>query len=498
MTYMVDWAAFAALTPEEQEALSDDLYLMLEGSDDNPLVFFHPYPKQSAFLSSNKRWKWFLGGNRAGKTITACVDDILQAVDREVVPAHLQAYKHTDPPFRWRIVAMDFDQIELVVYEELKRWIPPSQLDGGTWKTAYNRERRTLRFKNGSICQFKTYEQAAFNHGGASLDRVHFDEEPPEDIYKENRARIIDNNGDIIISMTPVHGMTWMFDKFYVPYTKRLLHNCFVQLVDMDDNPYINVEAKKAALEEYSPEEREARKTGKFIALHGLVYPNFTHVLPQQNPPSDCPVYVGIDPGIRNMAAVVFVYHTKDDGLVVFEEISAQGKTVAEVCKEISTLEGILNIKPRWYVIDPSARNIQHNTGRSLQMEYADFGIKAFPGQNDVRAGINRVAVRLEHDKLHVMANCHATIDEFRKYRWSKPPRGSENDPREEPVKKDDHLLDALRYVCMARPYRTASEVVDAEIPIDPRTERPLMGADLAAWKDRTKPKGPKQPAWVH
>jgi len=329
------------------------------------------------------------------------------------------------------------------------------------------------------------------------LDRVHFDEEPPEDIYKENRARIIDNNGDIIISMTPVHGMTWMYDKFYVPFEKKQMPKAFVQLVDMEDNPYLNSVARDEALSEYSEEEREARKTGRFIALHGLVYSQFkSHVIPAITSIKNTPVYVGIDPGIRNMCAVVFVTHLSDDSLVVFDEITAKGKTVAEVSKEIHEHEAYWKVTPTWYVIDPSARNIQHNTGRSLQQEYADYNILAHGGQNDVRAGINRVAVRLEHRKLFVTANCHATIDEFRKYRWSKPPRGSENDPKEAPVKKDDHLLDALRYVCMARPYLKPE--LKSGIPIDPLTGAPLQGADLAAFRDRHSGRhSARLPAWA-
>lgn len=497
MTLNIDWEEFAKLSKTEQEEIAELLNLILDGSDANPLLFFLPFRKQSEFLTSSARWKWFLGGNRGGKTITCIVDDLVQALDREALPEHLLPYKHHEPPFKWRICAMDFDQIELIIYEEIKRWCPPAQLEGGTWKTAYNRERRTLRFKNGSICQFKTYEQPAFNHGGASLDRVHFDEEPPEDIYKENRVRVIDNNGDIIIAMTPVHGMTWMYDKFYVPFQKNLLLNSFVQLVDMEDNPHLTVEARDAALAEYSEEEREARKTGRFIALHGLVYPQFKgHVVPQHTVPEGAPIYVGLDPGIRHMAAVVFCYHRSDDTLVVFDEIAAQGKTVAEVSKEIHMTLSAHKVAPTWFVIDPSAKNKQHNTGRSLQMEYADYGIRSFAGQNDVRAGINRVAVRLEHSKLFISANCQRTIDEFRKYRWSKPARTGENEPKEAPVKRDDHLLDALRYIVMARPYYTPAERVE-DNPVDPMGN-PLTGVDLIAWKDRHSLHTPKKPAWAY
>src|SRR3546814_19732760 len=44
---------------------------------------------------------------------------------------------------------------------------------------------------------------------------VHFDEEPPKPIYNECLARLVDYNGDHWITMTPVEGMTWIYDDLY-------------------------------------------------------------------------------------------------------------------------------------------------------------------------------------------------------------------------------------------------------------------------------------------
>jgi hypothetical protein len=85
-------------------------------------------------LEVTARFKWILGGNRSGKTVTCVVDDIIQAIDRKACPEHLLPYKRFDPPFKFRIVAMDFDQIELVIFEALKAWLPPDQLQGGAGK----------------------------------------------------------------------------------------------------------------------------------------------------------------------------------------------------------------------------------------------------------------------------------------------------------------------------------------------------------------------------
>jgi hypothetical protein len=290
--------------------------------------------------------------------------------------------------------------------------------------------------------------------------------------------------------MTPVQGLTWMYEEFWEPWQIGRLQNSFVQTVDMDDNPVINDDQKEETLRGYSREEREARKTGHFVHFHGRVYGEFTSecIIPEDDVPVGLPIYVGIDPGIRHMAAVVFMYHTPDDTLVIFEELALKDMNVAEVATAIKETEIVYGVKPTWYVIDPSARNKQHVTGRNLQLEYADHGVLTFPGQNDVATGISRVKVRLEHHKLLVMANCKETIKEFRQYRWSKPARQSPNDPKETPIKKDDHLLDAIRYAVMARPYRP--EVKKEDQMVDPLT--------LAAWEEMKGKPQKDEPAWMY
>lgn len=496
MRYTIDWEKLKGLSEEEKNSVLNDLKKIERLHEKNPLHFFYPYPKQHKFLESNARFKWILGGNRSGKTITCVVDDIIQAIDRKACPEHLLPYKRFDPPFKFRIVAMDFDQIELVIFEAIKAWVPPDQLQGGSWEKAYNAQRRILRFKNGSLCQFKTYEQPAKNHGGAPLHRVHLDEEPPEDIWRENNVRVIDYAGDILCSMTPVEGLTWMYDSFYVPWEKGELKNVYVQPVDMDDNPFLTEDAKEQALQDYSKDEREARSTGKFIHFHGKVYPEFCQdndhyqIVPEAPVPFGAYVYLGIDPGIRNMCGVVFLHHTAGDTLTVFDELALKDMNVEEVVNEIAKVLSVYGVSYNWAVIDPAAGSREFSTGRSIDVEFKEKGIRCFLGQNDPRAGINRVKVRLEHNKLLVGANCTETIAEFRKYRWAKPQKKSQADPKEAVIKKDDHLLDAIRYVCMARPY-TPPAIAVARGAINP--------AEVAAFKDRHKGKvAPAMPSWMY
>jgi len=245
--------------------------------------------------------------------------------------------------------------------------------------------------------------------------------------------------------------------------------------VDMDDNPHLDKRTQARVLAEYSDEERQARKSGIFVHFAGLVYGEFdpeAHVRPSLTSlPDGVEVFCGLDPGLRHMAAVVFCYLDAEDNLVVFDEIALQGHTISEVCKEIDLRLERWDCRPRWWVIDPASRNKNNQTGRSDQMEFADHGVFTTPGQNAVRPGINKVKERLKAGRLQITSDCPELISEFKKYRWASPKR-SENDAREAPVKRDDHLLDALRYVVMSRP------LTPVEVPVESLSVQEQMFRD--------------------
>jgi hypothetical protein len=270
----------------------------------------------------------------------------------------------------------------------------------------------------------------------------------------ECQFRLIDYRGDELFTMTPLMGMSWMFERIYEPFQKGLMPDALIVEVDMDDNPHLDEATKNRVLAGLSPEERAARKAGRFVHFAGLIYPEFgpDMIAPEwEEVPSDAMVICGIDPGFRHMAAAVFCAVLPDGSWVVFDEVALQQKTIREVCEELKLRSVKWGRTPRWYVIDPASRNRNAQTGRSDQMEYADYGIVTIAGQNSVSAGLQRVRGLLTEGRLSICANCTETITQFRKYRWSTPKR-VEDDAREAPVKKDDHLLDALRYAVMSRP----------------------------------------------
>ena len=493
-----------ALPPDQQAQAREWLEQYEAALKANPLLGYTPHSKQVIFHESRDQLKAFLGGNRSGKTTAGVLDDLIQACDRDAIPSHLAAYKKWEPPFYCRIIVPDFTStLEGVIFQKLREWAPKAQLSGGSFGKAYDKTRRKLHFENGSWMDFLTFEQDLDKFGGAALHRVHYDEEPPSNIRRESTMRLIDYGGDELFTMTPLHGMSWMFDDIWEPYTKGLLTDSTVVLVDMDDNPHLDEKTKKRALAGLSEEERQARKSGRFVHFAGMIYDEFSrnfHVIPEVDEvPKGAKVYVGIDPGSRHMAAVVWTYLTAENVMVQFDELALQGHTVQGVCDAIKMRNMRWGAKdedgkllgpllPSWYVIDPAARNVMHQTGRSDQMEYTSNGIITILGQNAVTPGINKVKERLQNRKLFVTANCQETISEFRKYRWATATR-TEDDAKERPVKRDDHLLDALRYVVMSMP--TAPELQEED--------RPMSPMERAAQNEITgrsyKKKGP--PSWL-
>src|SRR5207244_2278398 len=100
----VDLSALDALGPVEREEARKLLEALQQKYEANPLLRYEPHPKQKLFHATSVYTKVFYGGNRSGKTTAGIVDDIIQAIDREIVPSHLLGFKHYEPPFYCRIV----------------------------------------------------------------------------------------------------------------------------------------------------------------------------------------------------------------------------------------------------------------------------------------------------------------------------------------------------------------------------------------------------------
>lgn len=425
-----------------------------------PNIFgYKPHDKQIAFHSSQDKARLYIGGNRSGKTTGGIAEDIMWLTGRH-------PYRVTpEAPVAGRIVSVDFlNGIEKIIIPELARWLPPSELKGGAWSEAYNKSLRTLTLENGSFVEFMSYDQDLDKFAGTSRDFIHFDEEPPQDIWLENKTRLIDRGGSYWITMTPVEGMTWIFDDIYMPGKNDPANGISVIEVDMTENPYLHSGEVDAFVSGLSSEDREARVRGKFVQLGGLVYKHFNpeiHVIDPIIPPIDWEWYASLDHGFNNPTAWLWHAVSPDNRVITFDEHYLSGEVVSYHAKEVHKRNQQSNRRPPdQYIGDPSIRNTDPITGTSIHLEYSMAGVPITLGNNDVAAGINRVSRYLEvrgdgRPSWVITRNCTNLIYEMQRLRWktfASKKAMRDNNGKEQQHKKDDHACDSARYFFMARP----------------------------------------------
>lgn len=417
------------------------------------LYAYVPHMKQRAFHKSEKHKKLYIGGNRSGKTTGGVVEDIFWAIGRHPFR------KVPDAPTRGRVVAVDFIQgVEKIILPEFQRWIPPSFLINGSWEQSYSKSLRTLTLTNGSFIEFMSYDQDLDKFAGTSRHWTHYDEEPPKHIYNECEARLIDMNGSSWLTMTPVEGMSWVFDDLFNP-GQNGDPNIEVIEVDMAENPHVGAEARERYLGTLDADERKAREHGHFVQLGGRVFKQFTkeyHVIEPYVPPLDWEWYVSIDHGFNNPTAMLWHAVSKDDEVVTFSEHYKSEMTIAEHAAVFHARNAALGRAPDVICGDPAMHQRSAITGTSIIQEYADHGVYISTDgiPRDVATGVNRMTqyLRLDPDnkaKWKVTENCDALINEMLRLRWktwSNRKMQYENNKHEQIHKKDDHACDSARY----------------------------------------------------
>lgn len=432
---------------------------------------YQPHDKQVQFHSFTSQKKLFIGGNRSGKTVGGATEAVWWLTGKH---PYIDTPK---PPVRGRVVSVDFiNGVTKIVKPEIARWMPASELVGGSWEKAYNKETRVLTLENGSTLEFMSMDQDTDKFAGTSRHFIWFDEEPPRDIYIECLQRLLDVKGSFWMTLTPLEGMSgWIYDELFLASKED--EGIKVVTVAMDENPYVNWGDAQVLLSGLTEDELKARKEGKFIQIGGLIYKMFDpakHVVDEVTIPEDWLLVAGMDHGFSNATAWLWAGVNKDGRVVIFDEYYKSGEIIRTHAEEVHRINQEHGRYPDYYVGDPSIRNIDPITGTSVLIEYTDYGIPIVLGNNDQKAGINRVARYLtgvnKVPQLLITRNCTNLIREIARLRWAhwanKKSRDDKN-KKEEQHKKDDHAADALRYLIASRPELDSGSFTPKAAPID-------------------------------
>lgn len=400
----------------------------------------------------DKKIRFVFGGNRSGKTECGAVETVWRV--RGIHPFR----ENKADVFCW-VVSPSYEVQRDVSQAKILSYLPPAWIESITMQSGKQSspehgiiDHIVVKnvFGGRSVIGFKSVDQGREKFQGASLDFVWFDEEPPEDVYRECAMRVIDRDGDLFCTMTPLLGMTFVYDEIYLSTDPEVWYIS----MEWADNPYLPQKEVKRLISSMSAEEQESRRFGRFKGDSGLVYPDFdpnVHVIDPFEVPVDWQEIISIDPGLNNPLSAHFYAVDYDGNVIVVAEHYKAGEGVeyhARRLHEIADSIGWLrDEKGRLRaLIDSAAEQKTLSSMKSVSELFFDHGILVNSRVNkDMWTGIARVkeTFSARPPKIFIFRTCVNLIKELKNYRWGDGDR---------PKKVMDHSLDELRYFIMSRP----------------------------------------------
>ncbi len=176
----------------------------------------------------------------------------------------------------------------------------------------------------------------------------------------------------------------------------------------------------------------------------GAVYQEFSeekHVVPEFAIPEDWQKIRAIDFGYTNPFVCLWGAVDPDGRLYIYREWYKAGVRTAEHAETIKRLSG----KERY-----SITVADHDAAERAELE--SLGIRTAAAEKKVVSGIQRVKCRLAdagdgRPRLFFFAGLKNILSEMYDYQWMPDSGGT---VKEEPLKMNDHAMDALRYMVAA------------------------------------------------
>lgn len=320
--------------------------------------------------------------------------------------------------------------------------IPPEEILGNPKMD--NGILKSIELKNWAKIIINTYDQGAEALQGSNPDWIWLDEEPrDESVVAEIFVRTRVKECEMLVTMTPLSGLTPIYEWFINQQSEKVRSKSRVYLVSSLDNPFTD----HTWAEGLTEEQYRLRVLGSFENPTGLVYSSFhrrINVVPHFDPEDmgdDLRYYRAIDFGTSHPTAMVFAVQDTDDNIYIYDEIYRANTLLKDIVKEI-------NEKSKWVSF---LSTIRDTAAKREGTELAELGIRTTPadkhsrGENDMsnrRTGIMLVNQLFHDKKLFISDKCKNLIRELESHYYKE---GGNKDG--EVIKLNDDALDAMRYM---------------------------------------------------
>lgn len=389
--------------------------------------------KQLEFIiNSFAHWNLAHGSVRSGKTV-GTLFRFMQAVDA-CPDSQIFMVGHSSDTIYHNAIRLLLESEQLALFRPYCTWYAG---------------KRQLKFRDKTIQTLGAKDEGAIGQfQGKTFSLVYCDEMTlyPESIIDMIDTRLSNPHSMGFASMNPSypdHKIKQWIDK-----AEAGDKNYYSLHFTLDDNPFVDEAYKSRIKNSLSGLFYKRNYLGLWCLAEGAIFDFFDkkiHVVSKA--PSTAEYWVaGIDYGVSNAFACVLVgvstgkYTQTGKKLWVEKEYYWDCKKTGRQKINSEFADDIQNFLEPYAVkgiyIDPSAL--------AMKLELQRRGMHIIPANNDVYNGIEMMTTEMGKGNLFVHKDCPNLIKEIENYVWDSKKSAQGDD---EPVKKGDHAVDALRYV---------------------------------------------------
>lgn len=447
------------------------------------LTSYVPYPKQLEFHAAGRHYRerMLMAGNQQGKTICAGAEVAFHLTGR--YPDWWDGFVYDKPPVWWVAGVTSEstrDNPQRILLGRGKLWgtgmVPK---DAITSDPALRRgvadavDHFECRWGGGgdvqagtAMCAFKSYDQGREKFQGETLGGIWFDEEPDEDIYMEGLTRTNVGLMPVLITFTPLLGMSNVVMRFLTEKPP----GTHITRMTIEDAQHYTPEQRQAIIASYPAHERKARVSGIPQLGSGRVFPVDEDELkvPAFAIPNHWVQGAGIDFGWDHPSAAVKMAWDRDSDIIYVIACHRQAQQTPMQFAESVKPWGKAPNGEQWlpwawpHDGKQSGGKFDAKDQKHLYKIYQGHGLKMMEthatfedGSNSVEAGVQDMLERMQTGRWKVFDHLANWFEEFNLYH------------RKDGliVKERDDLMAASRYGYMMRrkwavPVREAAKTV--------------------------------------
>jgi len=389
--------------------------------------------KQLDFLDhATKRWNIAHGPVSSGKTVGTLLAFLYACL--ECPDSQIYMFGFSSSTIYENCIRLILETPQFSIFRPFCTWLPG---------------KGELRFKDKVITIIGAKDEGCVGRiQGKTISIAYCDEMT---LYPDNIIDMIDTRLRLPYSIgfasmnpkQPTHKL-----KKWIDLAEKDHESYYALQFTIDDNPFLPSDYKERLRNSLSGLFYKRNYLGMWCLAEGAIFDFWDRdIYTCKEPPEGANYWIaGIDFGMSNPTGCLLVgvstgMHTQRGKQMWVEDeyfwdikVKNRQKLVGELAEDIQKFLEPYAVKSIY--IDPSAA--------ALRAELQRKGMHCIDANNDVLSGIQKMTSEIRDGKCVILDKCRNLLREIESYSWctKAAERGVD-----EPIKKDDHLIDCLHYI---------------------------------------------------